>query len=1256
MLYNFNKKKSFCNTLCNGNFQILLPDRVKIFSNCQHFIGYHCEGDKCVSSIFCYSDDDCPVSMQCNTAISKCEYVACNAESCKAPWHRCFQTNSLSFYICAPVPICTTHAACKETERCIGNHCQVICIYGKCLNGQDCIDNVCRTSPPCIIHNGFYTCDQGKMCNNGDGCYDIECTEHRHCKSGICDFGKCKEVSRICDNDLECPPDTFCEETNAGYKVCSSFPDCNKMCPKGKKCSKNGNTCIPIIGCVMDEECPNGMQCDYDESLGYNICETIICKSDKDCVPGFQCNTKKTVCEVIITYIECRTDKQCLLVSKDSKCIQGFCTTEPSCKLSGKCPPRCFDSMGCLPGEECYNYTCQKIPCSSCIKPKDECKDEDLFSCKFPYVCKKNECQIPPGCLSTQHCPCYGEFGDCPTECDGSALMCSKLGMICNNMKCEFRICTRDSHCPGRYCMNGQCTNSKSCTSSLDSCACFDNTCLREITQCPICPNGFECFEGSFCVPKGIQCSSKYHCPEHMYCSINGICKAFECRSDFDCSYGRRCGMNGQLSVCVPDTRTHEIITCTGAFSCPVAGMLCRTSCTFPIDPDVPCPSGSYYFEGECRTSCKGECPTGQNCRDGVCQREPRKDCSQIDRLHPKYDCQPDIVCYDDRDCPRPTVCDLEEQQCVNYCNDNRTCSEGFYCNTTVCLIENFAKCDIHLHCPQGKRCNRISKKCETVCFGDIDCGEKQKCIDMKCQEETDCSNCAPLQYCKDSKCIDIRCFVHTDCLPEERCKGGTCIKTIICKSDKDCFTDEFCQQNVCVPFPPCESKKCPEGRKCEAFGDVSVCIPDIKCKSKCFIGAECQNKNCVPKCGNETCLLDQYCEDSTCKTDTVCITRDDCPINNTCIRGRCLYEICTVNSDCPPRFKCELRRCVYKECFYDEDCGPGKFCKYNFCEMEKCTTSSDCLLPSSECPDGFCRQCSGNQIFSDGKCESPPICIIDLDCPAPLKCIKNECTFCRGNSDCMDPQICQKIGNSGLARCVDEEYTVCYSNSECQRGDICVDKKCTPMCDCQEMNNPLSACGVHKTCQQIGGGLCACIDSCQGNCVGRGKQCKDNVCVIPDCIRDIDCAQNMFCSNGYCTLVNKYPKCDELSSNIQGLCLREKKCSGENKNCSTGSRCQKYNDEDSICLSEGMICYSDNDCPEIMTCRGGTCLILICRTDAHCTTYRECKGNICVPKIRCYGAEDCDKTQICQYGYCYKTCESDCESGLECTLGACKA
>jgi len=1194
--------------------------------------------------------------MQRNAQNSKCEFKPCSAESCNLPWHRCTQTKSLDFYICAPIPVCTTNACCKETEICIQNHCVDVCTSGKCVNEQmKCSDNICQIYPPCKVKKGFHLCDNGKICDHGKGCIDIECYKDEHCKVGNCVLGKCEDILYICETDFDCLPGRYCEETFAGYKLCTRTPPCPR-CPIGTRCSKNGRMCIPLIPPILDEDCPSPMQAIFDKFLGIKICELIKCKDDKDCKKGLKCNLKKSICEVKIIYIGCRNDKECTTVDQKSKCVLGTCMTTPSCK-AGMCPPTCLDTQGCPPGLSCYNNSCSN-PCPECRPPKiTDCSEANLFQCRYPYVCLNKKCVPPSICVSTDHCPCFGEGGNCPPTCDNSALVCSKLGMICSGRKCVYPICTRDAQCPGQFCMNGQCVPPKECTTSSENCACFENVCLNEITLCPNCPNGYECYEGSFCASIGIKCLTKYHCPEHMQCE-NGFCKTFQCQTNKCCSFGRRCASNGHISICVPEIPPQKPPVCTKSSSCPL-GTKCNTTCVFINPPVKPCPDGSYNYEGECSEPCKKkECKQGFKCIDNVCQRVPGdKDCSDHSRLNPKYGCHVDIWCFDDRYCPVPTFCDIPENQCVNFCDKKRPCPEGFHCNETVCRIDTYTQCDYYGRCPPGKVCNRILNKCEPSCFLDSDCKKKQKCVDMTCIDITEdgCKNCSALQYCKNKVCINIQCLKHSDCQPWERCKMGICIKILICETDRNCPSDQFCSNGVCITNPKCEPDKCPEGSKCVPNGDISICVYEVKCIDKCYVGAECEKNICIPRCNKKTCKINEYCQDGKCVPPNICVTKADCPKNYMCTNKICTWEGCKSIRDCPPKYICENSICVYKECLSDDDCQANEFCKLFVCEVKRCYTNADCLIPSSVCSNGFCSRCPGNQILKNGRCEQPPGCKADEDCPVPMICNRNRCTFCMEDTDCKTPKVCKKLGYSGVAVCKEITNLVptCTTAFDCDSGQICVNKKCSPLCDCYRKNKR-DVCDGQRTCQMLDGGFCACVETCEASCVGPGKRCVNNICISPGCIKDYQCPPNFFCTDGVCRPPPRKCNCDSSETCVEGVCIREPPC--KNKNCTSGFKCQQVNKDNALCLPIINYCINDYDCPELMKCEGRVCKFRGCRTDAQCSPLRRCRNKICIPRHICNVDKDCDEKEKCMYGTCHSPCEDKCENGLECIQGICKA
>ncbi len=110
------------------------------------------------------------------------------------------------------------------------------------------------------------------------------------------------------------------------------------------------------------------------------------------------------------------------------------------------------------------------------------------------------------------------------------------------------------------------------------------------------------------------------------------------------------------------------------------------------------------------------------------------------------------------------------------------------------------------------------------LCENDDHCAEyKEVCVDKKCQQCRDDSNCPEGQICEENRCVPK---------PE-------------CRADSDCQEPLVCRDQKCVP-ECAENSDCGTGMKCEG----QKCVDDVMCKvdTDCNEGMECLENNCVEK------------------------------------------------------------------------------------------------------------------------------------------------------------------------------------------------------------------------------------------------------------------------------------------------------------------------------------------------------------------------------------------------------------------------
>jgi len=197
--------------------------------------------------------------------------------------------------------------------------------------------------------------------------------------------------------------------------------------------------------------------------------------------------------------------------------------------------------------------------------------------------------------------------------------------------------CKNDTDCPGQYCENGNCVCNitKGCS---DLCACpSGNKCVDNIcTLIPSCKCDSDCEDGicssGVCISgaKPTHCSCNADCqqiiassecnPETNTCYV----PSGECQNDTDCGAPK----SGLVCRVDPDDPNIKLCICINC-----NGTLCKNICKSPqvCHPDGTC---------ECSPDCKnkkcgdfdgcggycsdGSCPTGQECKSGVCSNIPQ--------------------------------------------------------------------------------------------------------------------------------------------------------------------------------------------------------------------------------------------------------------------------------------------------------------------------------------------------------------------------------------------------------------------------------------------------------------------------------------------------------------------------------------------------------------------------------------------------------------------------------------------------------
>lgn len=122
-----------------------------------------------------------------------------------------------------------------------------------------------------------------------------------------------------------------------------------------------------------------------------------------------------------------------------------------------------------------------------------------------------------------------------------------------------------------------------------------------------------------------------------------------------------------------------------------------------------------------------------------------------------------------------------------------------------------YPSCDGDKDCKPKEHC--VNKKC-LQCRDNTDCAEGTQCIAGGCAPlagycTTD-AQCGPFEVCKNNKCST--CATDGECGPGGKCKSGKCFRPGSCEKDEECPEDQDCVNNRCVKTnqPAANAPSCP--------------------------------------------------------------------------------------------------------------------------------------------------------------------------------------------------------------------------------------------------------------------------------------------------------------------------------------------------------------------------------------------------------------------------------------------------------------
>lgn len=219
----------------------------------------------------------------------------------------------------------------------------------------------------------WHCCDGYECVPHGEQhkCVAVECVSNDNCQG---DRPYCHPTQRSC---VQCFDNAQCDNAcDLDKSTCD--PCLNVECPQ--EVCENG-------GVILKYECDNGDCVKTDPDAVCPECDDAV----EDCRPGEIC--ENGTCVDPCAGIEC-PDKECEFGGVVTfSCKNGECEQD---NIDAKCP-ECSLDIDCDEGEECWDGTCEPLPCGgpcittcphsdveiigACHVESDECVyDEDLFA------------------------------------------------------------------------------------------------------------------------------------------------------------------------------------------------------------------------------------------------------------------------------------------------------------------------------------------------------------------------------------------------------------------------------------------------------------------------------------------------------------------------------------------------------------------------------------------------------------------------------------------------------------------------------------------------------------------------------------------------------------------------------------------------------------------------------------------------------------------------------------------------------------
>jgi len=404
-----------------------------------------------------------------------------------------------------------------------------------------------------------------------------------------------------CKSDAECAGKA-CDVATGKCVECTATSD---LCAATHHCDAATNTCV--AGCKSDDGCKSMGDAGTESGVAEATCDVaahacVQCLEDKHCPAGYLCAGK--VCGR-----GCSTSKPC---PTGESCCDGACVnTVANVDNCGSCGKKCTMTGGTA---KCVSGTCAVATCDGL---KGDCDGS------FANFCEAD--------LSSRVETCGTCSNKCPFVANGTAkCTAGKCGATCET---NFADCDGD---PFNGCEAALKLDSKNCGACGAACTVSGTACSGGVCRIAVCPAGKK--DCDLNVDTGCETditTSTSHCGDcNNPCVFSngagtcssGVCTVTSCNTGYaDCDM---VGSNG----C-------ESRPATDANNCGA----CGTKCTY-ANATGSCTSGTCGL-GTCLTgfancnstasdgceanlstdpkncgTCGVVCPTGQVCKDAVCQ------------------------------------------------------------------------------------------------------------------------------------------------------------------------------------------------------------------------------------------------------------------------------------------------------------------------------------------------------------------------------------------------------------------------------------------------------------------------------------------------------------------------------------------------------------------------------------------------------------------------------------------------------------